>query len=125
MKESRQQAEKLKSHLLREQTRTRELEARLEETSQAKGKEISQLSSQLVEAREKLQSRGSGRGGGRGSGEEESGIDSMRFHFLKQAVYHLLTDFHAEDQLRAISSILEFSPQEKKAVYSKFAERRK
>ena len=101
----------------------------MEEVGKAKVKEVTQLSAQLVEARQELKSqrKNRGEGGGRGGGGamEEGGIDQMQFHFLKQAVYHLLTEFHAEDQLRAISSILQFSPQEKKAVYSKFAERRK
>lgn len=57
--------------------------------------------------------------------EGSEGIDSMTFHFLKQAVFHFLTDYHAEDHLRSISSILRFSPQERKAVYSKYADQKK
>lgn len=50
-------------------------------------------------------------------------IDDSQFLFLKQAVLHLLTDFHAEEQLRAIISILDFTAQERKAVYSKLQEK--
>ena len=145
VREGQQQGEKMQSHLAREQSRARELQERLEEVCRSKDQEITQLSSQLVEARERLRSKGKDRypfclsfvsyynykhcpsthSGDSTGGSGGTGIDSMRFHFLKQAVYHLLTDFHADEQLRAISSILEFSPQEKKAVYSKFAERRK
>ena len=129
MKECRQLGEKLKSQLAIERTRSHDLEAKLEEVSKAKVKEVTQLSAQLVEARRELKSqrKNRGEGGGKGGGgvAEEGGIDPMQFDFLKQAVYHLLTEFHAEDQLRAITSLLEFSPQERKAVYSKFAERRK
>ena len=53
------------------------------------------------------------------------GLDYMTFNFLRQAVFHFLTDIHAQDHLRSISSILEFTPQERKAVYSKFAEHKK
>lgn len=50
-------------------------------------------------------------------------IDGAQQLFLKQAVFHLLTDFHAEEQLRAIISILDFSAQDRKAVYSKLQEK--
>lgn len=50
-------------------------------------------------------------------------IDGTQFLFLKQAVLHLLTDFHAAEQLRAIISILDFSAQERKAVYGKLQEK--
>lgn len=52
------------------------------------------------------------------------GMDEMQLSFLKQAVYHLLTGFHAEDQLRAIVSILNFTAQERKAVYANVQERK-
>lgn len=52
-----------------------------------------------------------------------SPIDGAQQLFLKQAVFHLLTDFHAEEQLRAIVSILDFDAQERKAVYGKMQEK--
>lgn len=145
---------------MREHSRYKELESQLEQTCRSKDHEITQLSSQLLESREKLKSHnrdryegggrgeeGGGRGrrgkggerkreGGRGErqliisslfscSEGSEGIDSMTFHFLKQAVFHFLTDYHAEDHLRSISSILRFSPQERKAVYSKYADQKK
>ena len=61
VREGQQQGEKMQSHLAREQSRARELQERLEEVRRSKDQEITQLSSQLVEARERLRSKGKDR----------------------------------------------------------------
>lgn len=101
---------------------------------QQKDKEVEQLKSQLIEVRQKMTTQ-------QATGQRKSsssllqvatdsnpgpeGIDESKLQFLKQAVFHLLTDFHADDQLRAIISILDFSAQERKAVYAKTQEKKK
>ena len=76
----------------------------------------------LREKLDKLQHKG-GSPWQRQTSTDGAPIDSAQQLFLKQAVYHLLTDFHAEEQLRAIVSILDFNAQERKAVYSKLQEK--
>jgi tRNA-dihydrouridine synthase 3 len=105
------------------------------ENMQQKEKEIEQLKSQLIEARQKLsqqqslhhpaQRRKSSTALATDSNPGPEGMDESKLQFLKQAVFHLLTDFHADDQLRAIISILDFSAQERKAVYAKTQEKKK
>ena len=117
----------------REQAKSSELERRYSEDLQQKEKEIEQLKSQLIESRQKLsqqqppqpQRRKSSSILATDSNPGPEGIDESKLQFLKQAVFHLLTDFHADDQLRAIISILDFSAQERKAVYAKTQEKKK
>lgn len=122
VRETKLQTEKLKAYLQREQSHTVALEKKLQETQEQKDKDTEQLKSQLIEARQKISRKQSSTASESNPGP--SAIDEMQLHFLKQAVYHLLTDFHAEDQLRAIVSILNFSPQERKAVYVKVQEKK-
>jgi hypothetical protein len=80
----------------------------------------------LKEEMDKLQLKGGSpweRSSSTSSKDAASPIDGAQQQFLKQAVFHLLTDFHAEEQLRAIISILDFSAQERKAVYGKLQEK--
>ena len=119
MKENSQKVEQLQVALQLERTRCVELEQRFSELFSKKSKEAEQLTSQLVETRQKLSKSISGK---RAAGIPE--VDDHQLSFLKQAVYHLLTDFHAEEQLRAILSILDFSAQERKAVYAKVQEKK-
>ena len=117
------QEERLRAHFAQEQSRAVQLERRVADIQETKDKEIEQLKSQLIEARQNL-SRGHHGNVASESNPGPSGIDEMQLHFLKQAVYHLLTDFHADDQLRAIVSILDFGAQERKNVYAKLQERK-
>lgn len=128
------QGERLQVYLQREQARSSELERRHTEDLQQKEKEVEQLKSQLIEARQKLsqqqslhpaQRRKSSTVLATDSNPGPEGMDESKLQFLKQAVFHLLTDFHADDQLRAIISILDFSAQERKAVYAKTQEKKK
>lgn len=73
--------------------------------------------------RGKLQHKGASPWETNPSSADGASINTAQQLFLKQAVYHLLTDFHAEEQLRAIVSILDFNAQERKAVYSKLQEK--
>lgn len=105
--------------LHQERTKHSEMERRFGEIASKKKREIDQLSSQLVEARQRMTKNVS-------SGKQEekgaSQVNEMQIRFLKQAVYQLLTGIHAEEHLRAISSILNFTPQERKEVYAEFQE---
>ena len=56
MKEGRLERERLQAQLVREHSRYKELETKLEQTCRSKDHEITQLSSQLLESREKLKS---------------------------------------------------------------------
>ena len=123
--------ERLQASLQQEHQRCESIETQLSNTLLEKDKEIEQIKSQLVDARQKLNHQDPSRristsfATAEDSNPGPEGVDKMQLHFLKQAVYHLLTDFHAEDQLRAILSILDFSAQERKAVYAKVEEKKK
>lgn len=95
------------------------MEQRFGETLAKKKREQEQLTAQLVELRSKDPRQHHGLGDGKGD------IDSMQLNFLKQAVHQLLIGNHAEEHLRAILSILKFTPQERKAVYARFQEKRR
>ena len=126
--------ERLQTSLQQEHQRCESTERQFSNTLLEKDKEIEQIKSQLVDARQKLNQQPQQDSSRRistsfsvaaDSNPGPDGVDKMQLHFLKQAVYHLLTDFHAEDQLRAILSILDFSAQERKAVYAKVEEKKK
>ena len=95
------------------------MERRFGEIVSKKKREVDQLSAQLVEARQRMTKKAAGSDLHK---EEEGEINEMQVRFLKQAVFQLLTGFHAEEHLRAILSILNFTPQERKEVYAKFQE---
>ena len=82
-----------------------------------KKREVEQLTSQLVELRQRSMKQPS-------TADKTEEVDEMQLRFLKQAVFQLLTGFHAEEHLRAILSILKFTPQERKEVYAKFQEKK-
>lgn len=122
LRNAKLQGERATACLQQEQSKVAELERKLHEMSEEKDKEIEQLKSQLVETRQKIIQRKSSTAADSNPGPDA--IDQVQLNFLKQAVYHLLTDFHAEDQLRAILSILDYGPQERKAVYAKVQEKK-
>lgn len=112
------QGERLQSAVRTEQVKNIELENRLilrQEQEDALRGELDKLQRKGGSPWERQASTSSLDSGG--------AIDGAQQLFLKQAVFHLLTDFHAEEQLRAIVSILDFSAQERKAVYSKLQEK--
>ncbi len=126
LREAKTQNERLEHSLHLEQSRCQQLEAQLSTSLQEKDQELDQLKTKLHNAQEKqIAKRQDSSSLAEGSNPGVDRMDKMQLHFLKQAVFHLLTDFHAEDQLRAIISILDFSAQERKAVYAKVDEKKK
>lgn len=82
-----------------------------------KEKEIEKLKVQLIDMRKKNTKLDQ-------NITTSSTLDTSQVQFLKQAIYHYLTDYHAEEQVRAIVSILDFTVQERKTVYSKLHDRK-
>ena len=117
-----QQVQQLEATLMAERSHSVELEKHFSELYAKKNKEAEQLMVQLAEARKKVPNK---RGGGSltSSGVDVS-VEVSQLQFLKQAVYHLLIDSRPDEHLRAIVSILDFSAEERKAVYGKFQEKR-
>ena len=113
-RECQQQAKQLEAALMQERGHSVELERRFSELYAKKSKEVEQLTMQLIEARKK----------GSKVKMDSAAVDDSQLLFLKQAVYHLLIDSRPEEHLRAIVSILNFSVEERKAVYAKFQERK-
>ena len=131
VREQKLQVERMRATLDREHSASEELQQKLTHALELKDKEVSEMKSQLIELRHTTTSFTRSRSQPSSSSSTASdsnpgpeAIDSIQLHFLKQAVYHLLTDFHAEDQLRAVVSLLNFSPQERKAVYAKHDRKR-
>lgn len=117
LQEYKIQNERLQAALSAERGKAQELEGQVI-FSQEKDRQIGALKSELEECRILLSQQKSGRSSSPGSaGSPTSPIDCAQQQFLKQAIYHLLTDFHAEEQLRAIVSILDFSAKERIVVY--------
>lgn len=129
LRESKIQKERIEISLQQERARCEHLEEQLSASLVEKDKELEQMKSQLVNIQQKLKQREESSSRSmdlaEGSNPGVDRMDKMQLHFLKQAIYHLLTDFHAEDQLRAIMSILDFMPQERKAVYAKVEEKKR
>ena len=97
-----------------EQSKVKELhrmlqQARLQQTE--KEKEVEKLKLQLIDMRKKSTKLD--------QAASMAELDESQTQFLKQAIYHYLIDHHAEEQVWAIVSILDFTVQERKSVYSK------
>ena len=122
MKEYQQRVTYLEAALQQEHARSAEQEKKYGEFYAQKSLEVDQLTSQLIEMRQRL-SKGSYASPAKKSGVVPQ-VDESQLLFLKQAVYHLLTDSHADEHLRAIVAILNFSAQERKCVYAKVQERK-
>ena len=119
----RERAEKLLKDEKGKHARTREELDRIKQVLANKEKEGEQLKAQLATLRSSA--RASLPAVRKVKSEADSdGMDSSRLNFLKQAVYHYLVDYHAEEQVRAIVSMLDFNPEERKRVYSKQQERK-
>ncbi len=125
-RESQTQRERLEHSLHQERSHCQQLEGQLSTSLLEKDKELDEIKTQLHNAQQKLSLRRQDSSSlAECSNPGVDRMDKVQLCFLKQAVYHLLTDFHAEDQLRAIISILDFSAQERKAVYAKVDEKKK
>ena len=119
----RERAEKMLKDEKGKHARTREELDRIKQVLANKEKEGEQLKAQLATLRSSA--RASLPAVRKVKSEADSdGMDSSRLNFLKQAVYHYLVDYHAEEQVRAIVSMLDFNPEERKRVYSKQQERK-
>jgi len=103
-----------------EQSKVMELQQSLEKVQsqlQAKEKEVEKLKLQVIELRKGTKKETD-------SKSTPLGLDGSQMQFLKQALFHYLTDYHAEEQVRAIVSILDFTAQERKTVYTKLQDRK-
>ena len=118
---ARKRREEMQQQLQVEQSKVKELQQILERTQlqqDKKEKEVESLKLQLIEARKKTAKVD------HGTTASTDTLDKPQLQFLKQAIYHYLTDYHAEEQVRAIVSILDFSVQERKTIYSKLHDNR-
>lgn len=117
---ARQRREEMQQLLQLEQSKVRELQRMLENTQlqqKDKAKEIDELKLQLIDVRKKNTKLD------HSMTAPTTTLDDSQIQFLKQAIYHYLTDYHAEEQVRAIVSILDFTVQERKTVYGKLNDR--
>ena len=121
IREYQQRVKQLEAALMQERSHSVELEQRFSELYAKKSKEVDQLTVQVVEARKKISNK---QKADKSSDFCFSNVDDSQLLFLKQAVYHMLIDSRPEEHLRAIVSILNFSAEERKAVYAKFQEKR-
>ena len=112
----------MKASLLQDQQQKSLEERQTLDRLQVKEKEVEELKAQLIHSRGKVTPATNERS--RTGNIGPSSMDETQLAFLKQAVYHLLTDFHADDQLRAIISLLDFTAQERKSIYAKAPERK-
>ena len=122
MREYQQQIQQLEAVVTQERSHSVELERRFSELYSKKSKEAEQLTVQLIEARKKINPKHKERPDSTKSSLAD--VDDSQLLFLKQAVYHLLIDSRPEEHLRAIVSILNFSAEERKAVYAKMQEKK-
>jgi len=114
---ARQRREEMQRLLQLEQSKVKELQRILENTQlqqKDKAKEIEELKLQLIDVRKRNTKLD----------HSTATLDDSQVQFLKQAIYHYLTDYHAEEQVRAIVSILDFTVQERKTVYGKLNDRK-
>ena len=115
---------RLYAALVAEQTKTRELEGKVV-FSQEKDRQIEALKSDLQDSKAVLRQYGSATPTTPLSPVSPiPPINGMQQEFLKQAIFHLLTEQHADEQIKAISSILNFSAQQRIAIKLKRPERK-
>lgn len=117
---AKQRREEMQRFVQLEQSKVKEFQITLEKMQsqlKAKEKEVEELKLQLIEMRKGTTRKETGT-------TESPGLDKSQTQFLKQALFHYLTDYHAEEQVRALVSILDFTAQERKTVYSKLQDRK-
>ena len=125
LRESTQQKEHAEKMLLDERkksSKTAESLLQIREQLNNNQKEAEQLKSQLAQLRTKPSSSSSS--SPVINGNSGAGMDSSHVVFLRQSIYHYLTGYHADEQVRAIISMLDFTPEERKQVYAKQLERK-
>ena len=121
--QQRERSEKMLEAEKKKHTRTKEELEQTRKKLSAKEKEAEQLRAQLAALRSGSSSSLPTSRKAKSESDSE-GMDSSRLNFLKQAVYHYLIDYHADEQVRAIVSMLDFNPEERKKVYAKQQERK-
>ena len=117
---AKQRREEMQRLVQLEQRKVSEFQQALEKMQsqlQAKEKEVEEFKLQLITLRK-------GTRKDTDSNSTSPGLDGSQMQFLKQALFHYLTDYHAEEQVRAIVSILDFTAQERKTVYTKLQDRK-
>ena len=130
LRESTQQKEHAEKMLLDERkksTKTAESLLQIREQLNNNQKEAEQLKSQLAQLRTKPSSSSSSSTSpviNGNQGNSGAGMDGSHVVFLRQSIYHYLTGYHADEQVRAIISMLDFTPEERKQVYAKQQERK-
>ena len=126
LRESTQQKDHAEKMLLDERkksSKTAESLLQIREQLNNNQKEAEQLKSQLAQLRTKPSSSSSSSSPVI-SGNSGAGMDGSHVVFLRQSIYHYLTGYHADEQVRAIISMLDFTPEERKQVYAKQQERK-
>lgn len=129
LRECTQQKERAQKMLLDERQKSSKLAeslSQIREQLNENQKEAEQLKSQLVQLRTKSSPSSSSfshivKGK---QGMDDVGMEVSHVAFLRQSIYHYLTGYHAEEQVRAIISMLDFTPEERKQVYAKQQERK-
>ena len=130
LREKSQQKERMEKMFIEEKNTNIKLAEDLEEAKKrikVKEKEIEQLKGQLAHLRSTVPDRTSKDHISSPTYSKVSlseGMDSVEVNFLKQAVFHYLTDYHADEQIRAIISMLDFTAEERKKVYAKLHEKK-
>lgn len=124
LRECTQQKERAQKMLLDERHKSLKMSesmSQIREQLTDNQKELEQLKSQLAQLRTKSSSSHAVAGK---QGKDDIGMEITQVTFLRQSIYHYLTGYHAEEQVRAIISMLEFTPEERKRVYAKQQERK-
>ena len=118
-------AEKMLLDERKKSSKTAESLLQIREQLNSNQKEAEQLKSQLAQLRTKPSSSSSSSSSSPViDGNSGAGMDSSHVVFLRQSIYHYLTGYHADEQVRAIISMLDFTPEERKQVYAKQQERK-
>lgn len=128
LRECTQQKERAQAMLLEERRKSSKMAdslSQIQERLNDSQKEAEQLKGQLVQLRTKSSPSSSSSPIAKGrQGKDGAGMDASHVVFLRQSIYHYLTGYHADEQVRAIISMLDFTPEERKLVYAKQQEKK-
>ena len=127
LRECTQQKERAQQMLHDERHKSLKLSesmAQIREQLSDNQKELEQVKSQLAQLRTRSPSSSISHAVKVKQKKADIGMEATQVTFLRQSIYHYLTGYHAEEQVRAIISMLEFTPEERKRVYAKQQERK-
>ena len=130
LRESKSHEEKAKQLATEVTTDNERMRASLKET-EARNKELtvenSRLSQELENQKKKLSAFRHGQQAQSAKTESRSSTRSpdpdVNLKFLRKAVYHYLTGYHADEQIKVIVAILDFNPQQRKSIYDRQQQR--